>query len=223
MRFTFSKAVLGSILLHTGLVASVTFNWGSDQIRYDKPLTIKLRNVEKVSPINAAPKKTITEKKEIVKQLEEKKVEEPKPVPKKIIKKSEPTITPKRKPKPKPVPKLKPKKKIEAVQKQSIAAERVSSVAQATYAQLLADWLERYKRYPRRALKRGVEGEILLKVKILKTGEVVTSQIEKGSGSDLLDGEGLQMVARANPFPEIPSEFNSEKFEFKVPVVFKIG
>ena len=52
---------------------------------------------------------------------------------------------------------------------------------------------------------------------------LVSSRIEKASGSDVLDAEALAMVKRAAPFPAPPAGIADADLTFVVPIRFTAG
>jgi TonB family protein len=63
--------------------------------------------------------------------------------------------------------------------------------------------LEKVKTYPRIARERGVEGVVLVRFKVLPTGEIEKVDIVKSSGSDILDTASVRTVYRAAPMPYV--------------------
>ena len=96
-------------------------------------------------------------------------------------------------------------------------------VSTGSYEQLLASWINRFKRYPEAAMRRRIEGDVLLQVKIARNGEVVAHKIFRTSGNDLLDSEAENLIARANPLPAMPKEIQDRQFEFLAPVTFSLN
>src|SRR5262245_6348086 len=90
-------------------------------------------------------------------------------------------------------------------------AEPASVASQARSAaieRLRARWyrgafrhIERFKRYPDAALRRGQHGTVVVRFRIDRSGNVISSQIEKGSGEPLLDEEVFALLKRSSPFP----------------------
>ncbi|MFL5269091.1 MAG: energy transducer TonB [Stellaceae bacterium] len=107
---------------------------------------------------------------------------------------------------------------------QSSAAQSTASSASARatwQAQLLA-WLEKYKRYPRVAQEQRQQGVVSLRFAIDRQGQVLSSQINKSSGFELLDDEVLALVQRAQPVPPPPPEISGNRIELQVPVAFTL-
>ena len=92
--------------------------------------------------------------------------------------------------------------------------------AAAGYYTRLQAWLEKHKRYPRRARLRGEQGVVLLRFVVTRRGEVSAFGIEKSSGHSRLDEEARKMIQRAQPLPKMPLEMRVSRIEFLVPVRF---
>jgi periplasmic protein TonB len=101
------------------------------------------------------------------------------------------------------------------------AATSTSSVRVTWQAQLVA-WLEKYKRYPRAAQEQREQGVVYLRFAIDRQGRVLSSQINKSSGFELLDDEVLALVQRAQPVPSPPPEVTGDRIELLVPVAFSL-
>jgi protein TonB len=76
--------------------------------------------------------------------------------------------------------------------------------------------LERSKVNPRSRLS----GTVLVKFTVGPSGQLLSRQVEKSSGSKLLDDAAMNAVERAAPFPPMPKEFAGEPMEMKVPYRF---
>ncbi len=88
------------------------------------------------------------------------------------------------------------------------------------YEQLIVAWLEKHKRYPRRARRLRIEGEGLLRIRIGRDGHARHVALERSTGNRLLDRAALEMARRANPFPPFPEQDLRREREFLVPVAF---
>jgi TonB family protein len=69
--------------------------------------------------------------------------------------------------------------------------------------QQLSIAIERAKNYPRFARERGIEGTVLVRFKVLPTGEIEKVNVIKSSGSDILDTASVRTVYRAAPMPYV--------------------
>lgn len=94
--------------------------------------------------------------------------------------------------------------------------------ARADYHAMLRIWLEKHKRYPRRARLRREQGVVVLRFAVTRAGAVTDLDIEKSSGHPLLDGEARKMVRRAQPLPEMPPSMQESRTEVLVPIRFTL-
>lgn len=152
---------------------------------------------------------------------------QPKPKPKPVLEPMVQTPTPKPQPVIKPIPKPDPlpiEVPPEIVEAPAPIQEIVppDPVATAKYEHLLIAWLEKHKKYPRRAKRMRIEGEALLRILIDRTGQTKKVTLEQHTGNRLLDKAVLEMAERANPFPPIPENDLRQTLEFIVPVVFAL-
>jgi protein TonB len=90
----------------------------------------------------------------------------------------------------------------------------------ADYSSLLLAWLEKHKKYPRRAKLRHWQGTAVLQFTIDRSGNVLDYRIARSSGHAVLDEEVEAMIRRAAPLPPAPPEMHSARLEFVVPVQF---
>ena len=81
--------------------------------------------------------------------------------------------------------------------------------------------IEKAKRYPREARRRGWEGKVVLSFQINRKGEVAEIRLVQSSGYPELDEEGIATIRRASPFlpPPLASQ---DKLELEIPLVFKL-
>jgi protein TonB len=104
----------------------------------------------------------------------------------------------------------------------SATAGRPSSAALASYNQLVAAHLQRFKQYPSGARAAGEQGTSRLSFTLSRSGQVLGSRLAGSSGHPALDNETLAMIRRAQPFPPMPSELKQASMSFSVPVQFSI-
>ena len=86
------------------------------------------------------------------------------------------------------------------------------------WQQSLVAHLARFKKYP--AQGGAAQGVVSLAFTLDRKGNVVSSRIEKSSGSTVLDDEALAMVKRAAPLPAPPPEVADADLTFVVPIRF---
>lgn len=90
------------------------------------------------------------------------------------------------------------------------------------FSDLIAAQLERYKRYPALAQRRGEQGVALLRFTLGRAGDVSNARIERSSGHADLDAEVLALVRRAEPLPQIPADIAANTLDIVVPVSFAL-
>ncbi len=98
----------------------------------------------------------------------------------------------------------------------------MDAAATAKYEQLLVAWLEKHKKYPRRAKRLRIEGEGWLRILIDRSGAVQRVKLEQRTGNRLLDRAALEMAAQADPFPPMPEDDPRQELEFIVPILFAL-
>ena len=111
-------------------------------------------------------------------------------------------------------------------ERQAPAASAISAGASAaviaSYNQLVAAHLQRFKQYPPAAKAAREQGTARLSFSLGRGGQVLGSRLAGSSGHAALDGETLAMVRRAQPFPGFPPEMKQGSMSFNVPVQFSI-
>src|SRR5215204_694400 len=176
------------------------------------------------SPPEAAKQEAVEEqiaptppqqKPEVVAPPEQKQVTPPKPEPAKVTPEQKPTPV-----KPK-VTRTEAKKPTEATpaprttaspraERQAPAASAVSAgasaAAVASYKQMVAAHLQRFKQYPSSAKSAGQQGTARVSFTLSRSGGVISAGLGGSSGHSALDAETLAMVRRAQPFPAFPAD-----------------
>lgn len=79
--------------------------------------------------------------------------------------------------------------------------------------------IEKNKRYPEEAKRRGEEGVAVVRVRIAGDGKVEEVSLVKGSGSSSIDREVIAMIRRIGKFPPPPFA----PLEFNLEVEYKLG
>lgn len=91
-----------------------------------------------------------------------------------------------------------------------------------SYTRDLLGFIRQHQEYPKKALLRKIEGDVLAKVTINNIGEVIDVEIVEKSGSRILDKAVTKMVKKAAPFEAIPKELALQEFSFNVPISFQL-
>jgi protein TonB len=104
----------------------------------------------------------------------------------------------------------------------SATSGATSAAALASYNQLVAAHLQRFKQYPSSAKAAGEQGTSRLSFTLGRGGQVLGSRLAGSSGHPSLDSETLAMVRRAQPFPPMPPDLKQASMSFSIPVQFSI-
>lgn len=98
-----------------------------------------------------------------------------------------------------------------------------TSKAQPNWQSQLLAHLNRYKRYPSDARRRGQEGVVELRFVVDGRGQVLSYEISGRSGNASLDRATLQMIRRAQPLPPPPPELlNNGTLEVVAPFIYSL-
>jgi protein TonB len=60
----------------------------------------------------------------------------------------------------------------------------------------------------------------IVKFAIDRQGKLISRELEKSTGSELLDAEAISIVERSEPFPVPPADVSDDKLSFTLPVIF---
>lgn len=154
----------------------------------------------------------------------------PKPRPKPPKPKQEPKPEPKPRPPVEPPPSTAPVSDSvptpnakPAAQPSPQAGSPASSKAKVSWQSRLLAHLNRYKRYPEDARRRGQEGVVKLRFVVDGSGNVLKFELADRSGSPSLDRATLQMIRRAQPLPAPPAELlQNGSLEVVAPFVYSL-
>lgn len=102
--------------------------------------------------------------------------------------------------------------------------ESVDITLKQKYESRLLAWLEKHKRYPMLARRRGQQGTIVLEFTISANGKLVTHKIAQASEHTVLNGAVEKMIKRASPMPPVPQDLrrNQTEFTYTVPINFAL-
>ena len=82
--------------------------------------------------------------------------------------------------------------------------------------------LQRFKRYPEAAERRGIKGVTIVRFTVDRSGQLVASEVLQSSGSPILDEEALALLKRASPFPAPPDGIPDALLENNMAVEFEM-
>ncbi len=92
----------------------------------------------------------------------------------------------------------------------------------SNYIGQIRDRVARFKYYPKRALRRELEGKPVLLFKLGKEGQILDLKLSKSSGSPLLDQAALDSVKKAAPYPALPLALNKDFMTIQLPVSYTL-
>jgi len=103
-------------------------------------------------------------------------------------------------------------------------ADYAKAKLEDSYKATLILWLQRYKRYPNAAQRRGQEGVVNVEFTINADGEVLSFRVIETSEYERLNRAAIQMVQRASPLPPVPDDLRNGQnlFIYSVPLNFTI-
>ena len=102
-----------------------------------------------------------------------------------------------------------------------VAAASEFETAQ-TYLEMVKLRIERFKRYPRRARDRQVQGSVLVRFVITPDGGVRDVRVARSSGHGDLDEAACKAVEGAAPFPRPPARFFKGVVPLQLAIVFEL-
>ncbi|WP_029132689.1 energy transducer TonB [Sedimenticola selenatireducens] len=91
------------------------------------------------------------------------------------------------------------------------------------YMNALVTAIERHKRYPLRARKKGYEGEVLVLFTVLRDGTISEVGIGSSSLRVILDRAASKAVTDLGRFEPIPPQLDRDYWEFRVPIRFAMN
>ncbi len=92
-----------------------------------------------------------------------------------------------------------------------------------SYARELSEVIAAERRYPLMARRMGLEGTVVVRLKVLPSGKLHgRPTLDSSSGHEVLDREALRMTKAAAPFSAAPKSFDGEALELPVPIRFTL-
>lgn len=111
-----------------------------------------------------------------------------------------------------------------AVAQQSEAARpaRPQGDVLAAYRQHLTELFARGYEYPRIAALRGWEGEVRLRLKVARKGNLLGVTLDRSSGFDVLDQHAQALLASYGDLPPLPEALEASEIQVIVPINYKL-
>lgn len=100
------------------------------------------------------------------------------------------------------------------------ASPDLGSLAQ--YRLALIGAAKRHKTYPPRAIDRGLEGRVDVRLVIGTDGGLARVLVRRSSGHDVLDREALELMRTASALTPVPPALRNREFAVEVPVLYEL-
>ena len=107
-------------------------------------------------------------------------------------------------------------------QSKTIANAIGSPDARNRYLAMVRQTIEQHKRYPQRAVMRGLQGEVGVQFILTQDGTVTGLTIKESSGEKLFDEAALAAVQAATPFPKMPEGLFALNTLLELKIVFAL-
>jgi protein TonB len=95
--------------------------------------------------------------------------------------------------------------------------------AEARYAASVRAEIVANRQYPRRALRRRLEGVVIVGFRIQADGRIDSVRVINSSGHDVLDAAAVEAVRKSRKFDAFPDEIDKPDWEFDVRVSFRVS
>ncbi|MDE0207724.1 MAG: TonB family protein [Candidatus Tectomicrobia bacterium] len=105
-------------------------------------------------------------------------------------------------------------------QEQLLAAQEEDAVR--AYLGLVFEKLERHKRYPRVAERRGLDGRVVLRFTVRWDGEVLNPEVVEVAGHESFRKAALQALSRVGLLPNFPDEIRRRELPVEVPITYRL-
>jgi periplasmic protein TonB len=103
-----------------------------------------------------------------------------------------------------------------------VAAQRPQSEVLEGYRQRLSELFARHQEYPRVAAMRGWEGEVRLRLKVARKGNLLGVVLDHSSGFDVLDQHAMAMLEAMASLPPLPDALEANEISVVVPINYKL-
>ena len=104
-----------------------------------------------------------------------------------------------------------------------VAAVDSAAEALARYRQRLTTLLARQQVYPRIAEMRGWEGEVRLRLRVARKGQLLAVALDRSSGHAVLDEHAAAMLAELGSLPPLPETVEGSEIQVVVPVNYRLN
>jgi protein TonB len=101
-------------------------------------------------------------------------------------------------------------------------AVRSDSELLDNYRRRLGELFARQQEYPRIAALRGWEGEVRLRLKVARKGQLLSIHLDRSSGFEVLDQHALAMLETLASLPPLPEALEANEVQVVVPINYKL-
>lgn len=102
------------------------------------------------------------------------------------------------------------------------ANPNAAAEALANYRQRLGELFAARQDYPRLAAMRGWEGEVRLRLRVARQGQLINVALDHSSGFDVLDRHALALVEAMASLPPLPAALDLAEIQVIVPINYKL-
>ena len=95
--------------------------------------------------------------------------------------------------------------------------------ALAAYRLRLSELLARHQEYPRVAALRGWQGEVRLRLRVARRGNLLAVDLDRSSGFTVLDQHALALLADLGSLPPLPEGLEGNEIQVVVPITYKLN
>jgi periplasmic protein TonB len=99
----------------------------------------------------------------------------------------------------------------------------VSADLLAAYRRRLGELLAGQQDYPRVAALRGWEGEVRLRLRVARKGNLLAVALDRSSGFTVLDQHALALLADLGSLPPLPEGLGDNEIQVVVPITYKLN
>lgn len=93
----------------------------------------------------------------------------------------------------------------------------------AAYRRRLGELFASHQDYPRVAALRGWEGEVRLRLRVARKGNLLAVDVDHSSGFKVLDQHALAMLAELGGLPPLPEGLGEHEIQIVVPISYKLN
>lgn len=113
-------------------------------------------------------------------------------------------------------------KQVELPSKPEAPVSSANPNALSLYVGGVLQLIERQKKYPPAAQRRGQQGRVLLSLTLNKQGEIVDVRVAEPSAFPDLNDAALEIVRRIRNFPPLPDDLKRAEISLQIPVEYKL-